>query len=418
MNFPPKMLNQRQRSQIFPSQSTADQLRVKFTRLVSRHDEMKIAYQSLRSQIRIGLNQAEEVFASLAIPMMKLVGLKTVEMAENGRFSTIIIDTDSAEAIKILCFVVENYARKATIAGRELIEKQQSQFIQLINLLRQIETQVNSCQNTMLRHLSRHQISLQKLVQEAIDDLSNLHCQNHDTFFISVKILKALFEHMSFVFGSVETGVDVLMQNLVEHMCNPMVEYVKGLKADIKLGTCARLLAIVAEMDRAMRNGRLELEEAKKRIRVAEAGKIEALCKLKEVEERIWRMTERLQLLPGAKTGQNEVRVRHKLLELMEDLDKDDKLLWELLQKKREYQTPESPMGPGDLLNIEPKSKRHKPIIRETRPLLVYSRVARRCPRDDGLLGPQTPSRATGIPLGSSPSAAIQQAVLSKRINH
>ncbi|KAK9187890.1 hypothetical protein WN944_019289 [Citrus x changshan-huyou] len=454
MNFPPKMLNQRQRSQIFSSQSTADQLRVKFTRLVSRHDEMKIAYQSLRSQIRIGLNQAEEVFASLAIPMMKLVGLKTVEMAENGRFSTIIIDTDSAEAIKILCFVgssrkgvvsgspvsvgggeaesnkfesgkfyflalqVENYARKATIAGTELIEKQQSQFIQLINLLRQIETQVNSCQNTMLRHLSRHQISLQKLVQEAIDDLSNLHCQNHDTFFISVKILKALFEHMSFVFGSVETGVDVLMQNLVEHMCNPMVEYVKGLKADIKLGTCARLLAIVAEMDRAMRNGRLELEEAKKRIRVAEAGKIEALCKLKEVEERIWRMTERLQLLPGAKTGQNEVRVRPKLLELMEDLDKDDKLLWELLQKKREYQTPESPMGPGDLLNIEPKSKRHKPIIRETRPLLVYSRVARRCPRDDGLLGPQTPSRAIGIPLGSSPSAAIQQAVLSKRINH
>lgn len=111
--------------------------------------------------------------------------------------------------------------------------------------------------------------------------------------------------------------------------------------------------------------------------------------------------------------------VQHvKLLELMEDLDKDDKLLWELLQKKREYQTPESPMGPGDLLNIEPKSKRHKPIIRETRPLLVYSRVARRCPRDDGLLGPQTPTRAIGIPLGSSPSAAIQQAVLSKRINH
>lgn len=118
---------------------------------------------------------------------------------------------------------------------------------------------------------------------------------------------------MSFVFGSVETGVDVLMQNLVEHMCNPMVEYVKGLKADIKLGTCARLLSIVAEMDRAMRNGRLELEEAKKRIRVAEAGKIEALCKLKEVEERIWRMAECLQLLPGAKTGQKEVRVRHKV---------------------------------------------------------------------------------------------------------
>lgn len=212
-----------------------------------------------------------------------------------------------------LALQVENYARKATMAGRELIEKQQSQFIQLINLLRQIETHVNSCQNNMLRNLSRHQISLQKLFQQAIDDLTNLHCQNRDTFFVSVKILKALFEHMRFVYGSVETGVDVLMQDLTEHMCNPMVEYVKGLKADMKLGMCARLLAIVDKMDRAMRNGRLELEEAKKRIRVAEARKIEALCKLKELEERIWRMNERLRLLPGSKTGQREVCLRHKV---------------------------------------------------------------------------------------------------------
>jgi hypothetical protein len=32
------------------------------------------------------------VFASLEIPLMKLVGLKTVEMASEGRFTTIVID--------------------------------------------------------------------------------------------------------------------------------------------------------------------------------------------------------------------------------------------------------------------------------------------------------------------------------------
>lgn len=50
--------------------------------------------------------KAEEVFSSLAIPMMKLVGLKTVEMAKEGRFSTFIIDTYSPQVIKFLYFVI------------------------------------------------------------------------------------------------------------------------------------------------------------------------------------------------------------------------------------------------------------------------------------------------------------------------
>lgn len=47
--------------------------------------------------------EAEEVFASLAIPLMKLVGLKTAEMSTEGRFSTIIIqtDTDSLHQVSI-----------------------------------------------------------------------------------------------------------------------------------------------------------------------------------------------------------------------------------------------------------------------------------------------------------------------------
>lgn len=36
--------------------------------------------------------KAEDVFLSLSIPLMSLVGLKTVEMAEEGRFSSIIMN--------------------------------------------------------------------------------------------------------------------------------------------------------------------------------------------------------------------------------------------------------------------------------------------------------------------------------------
>lgn len=46
------------------------------------------------------------MFASLAISMMKLVCLKTVEVSEEGQFSTIIIDTDSPQVIKFLYFVI------------------------------------------------------------------------------------------------------------------------------------------------------------------------------------------------------------------------------------------------------------------------------------------------------------------------
>ena len=47
--------------------------------------------------------EAEEVFGSLEIPLMKLVGLKTAEMSTEGRFSTIIIqtDTDSLQQVSI-----------------------------------------------------------------------------------------------------------------------------------------------------------------------------------------------------------------------------------------------------------------------------------------------------------------------------
>ncbi|KAK1563886.1 hypothetical protein Q3G72_034682 [Acer saccharum] len=142
-----------------------------------------------------------------------------------------------------------------------------------------------------------------------------------------LKLLQGIFDYMSIVFDSVESGVEELMQSLAAHMCNPMVEYVKGLKADMKFGTCMRLLATVEEMEMELRNGRLELEEAKKRIRVAEEGKVEALSKLNETHERVRRLNELLEFLSENKIEPRECCVLYKFLGMEEGQENDDKLL-------------------------------------------------------------------------------------------
>lgn len=69
-----------------------ESLKLKMRSMVDRHEQMKRAFTELKSQISIGLLEAEDVFASLAIPLTKLVGLKTMEMANEGRFTTIILN--------------------------------------------------------------------------------------------------------------------------------------------------------------------------------------------------------------------------------------------------------------------------------------------------------------------------------------
>ncbi|KAK9278039.1 hypothetical protein L1049_027596 [Liquidambar formosana] len=160
---------------------------------------MKTAFHNLKAQIKFGLLQAEDVFASLSIPLMRLVGLKNAEMIEEGRFTTIFMDAQSFQGCgrnglgsetpsrsqssvedahqnhQIRNLEEESYATKVAMAGKELREKQQLQLTQLVHLLRQIETQVNSSQNDILQTLAHHRLYLQKFFQGAISYISTTH---------------------------------------------------------------------------------------------------------------------------------------------------------------------------------------------------------------------------------------------------
>jgi uncharacterized protein (UPF0210 family) len=212
----------------------------------------------------------------------------------------------------------ENYAAKAAMAaGKQLLQKQQTQLVQLVRILKQIESQVNSRQNDILHTLSHHHVSLHKFFQNAIAYLSTLHySQHHETTFgITLKLLRATFNNVGTVLGSVESSVEDLMQDLAQLMCDPMVEYVKGLRDDMNNGISVRLLAMVKEMERVIRDGRLELEEARNKVRVAEERKFEALSRLTESEERVKKMKEYLRSLAEPNTrGSMQRPVAHKVI--------------------------------------------------------------------------------------------------------
>ncbi|RVX17822.1 hypothetical protein CK203_003941 [Vitis vinifera] len=189
----------------------------------------------------------------------------------------------------------ESYATKATIAAKEQKEKQRLEITQLVRLLRQIETQVNSHHGDIRQTLADHRRSLHKSFQKAISYIAAIHhsCQNQETLLFVLNVFQITLRQVDAALNAVESGVEDLMQQLAQQMCNPLVEYVKRLKTETTLGTFARLLAMVEEMEREIRDGRVELEEERMKVRVAEKKMLEALTRLTELEDRE-RMKEQL----------------------------------------------------------------------------------------------------------------------------
>lgn len=294
----------------------------------------------------------------------------------------------------------EGYMNRAKTVGKELIQKQEMQLMQLIHLLRQVESQVNTSQTNILQTLSDHQTSIHSIFKKAVAYVSAIHQrgENNGTS-LTIQLLKHIFRLVVTTLSSVECGVDNLVDELATRMCRPMVDYVKGLKLEVTSGRCHCLLGIVEEMGGAMRTGRTELEEARKRARIAEHNRLEALYKLKESEE----MAMKYQgFLWKAKNGSKEQLVQEKVVVKDQDHAKEDSLLWELLKKKRKLG-----MGNGS----------SKPCGLALRQLKE--------------LGPQTPHLGPSssptyssngqrllpmIPLGSSPSVTYPQRKPQKKI--
>lgn len=222
----------------------------------------------------------------------------------------------------------ENYMSRAMIASNELKDRQKQQLIRLIDLLRKIEAQVNSSQKSIFQSLADHQASIQNFFLEALTYASSIHQSNqkNDLSLVMLKLLKAASDLIIGALGSVEVQVDDLIHELATHMCNPMVEYVNVLKVEMKSGTCSHLLEVVKEMDSMMIARKFELEEARKRARLAELSRVEALSKLREMEETTQKMT----LYPGLL-----IKAKEEPENVTQQEATDDTLIWELLRKKR-----------------------------------------------------------------------------------
>ncbi|XP_071696188.1 uncharacterized protein [Rutidosis leptorrhynchoides] len=402
-------------------------LQSKLSQIISNHDQLKISFHHLKSQIKLGLVEAEDVFSSLAVPLMKLVGLKSNEMAEQGRSSTFFMkigSDDQGECEDMAGVGVcesmstsdrecnmrrleEDYTSKAIMAGNELIHKQKLQLVQLVQLLKQVESCVNSSQKSMFHTIDKHKDHIHTFVQKAVTYISVVQQPSHDghAFNITLKLLKAIYDHVCEVLCSVEAGVDNLVNDLAEQMCKPMIDYVKSFKIEVTAGTCPRLLGALEDMKVVARDGRVELEQARKKVKLAEERKLEALSMMKESEEKIKKMRQYLDHYINDKKESTGPYNRNKLLAPQENQSKDEKLLWELLKKKQTCQQPESPLGPQELVPIRSSTKRQKPTT--GKPTIIH----RPTTRAYGSLK----TRAL-IPLGSSPSVATTQVLSQKRV--
>ncbi|KAM0018691.1 hypothetical protein Hdeb2414_s0026g00676811 [Helianthus debilis subsp. tardiflorus] len=185
------------------------------------------------------------------------------------------------------------------MAGNELIHKQKLQLIQLVQLLKQVESCVNSSQKNMFQTIDNHKDRIHMFLRKAVAYISVTQ-QSSDSsydrhaFNITLKLLKAIYDHVTEALSSVEGGVDNLISRLTDEMCKPMIEYVKSYKAELTAGTCPQLLVALEDMRGVARDGRVELQQARKMVRVAEEKNAEVLSMLRESEERIKKMRQYL----------------------------------------------------------------------------------------------------------------------------
>lgn len=185
------------------------------------------------------------------------------------------------------------------MAGNELLHKQKMQLMQLVQLLKKVESCVNSTQKNMFRDIDQHKDNIHSIVQKAFTYVSAMKQSSNDghAYDITLKLLKFIYVHVCEALSSVEVGVNNLTNALAEQMCKPMIEYVKSCKDEMLTGTCPRLLDALEDMEGVVRDGRVELEQAKKQVRVAEERKIETLSMLKESEEKMKKMKRYLEFV-------------------------------------------------------------------------------------------------------------------------
>ncbi|KAI3896551.1 hypothetical protein MKW92_043220 [Papaver armeniacum] len=424
-------------------------LRTKMLKIVHHQRQLKTSFQNLKSHIKTGLLDAEDVFTSLSMPLMKLVGLKTEEMAEEGRSSNFYMESDSTQFNfqhpSISPFPAEeryqveeeeSYTENVRKARKEVMEKQRAQLQKLVHLLRKIEIHVNTRQDDILKTLNHHSNSIHRTFQKSASYLVNVHrvdqINNNQLIVTVLRLLKGIFEQMNLVTRSVEDGVKDLIRELAEQMCIPMVDYVQEIKAEMAAGgTWKNLIDVVGEMDRVILDGRLKLEEVKKEARIEQARKFEALSRLNESEEKRLALNELFGFLLKAKENSKEpVFLQHKLVALEKDQIVDESIGPQLKtalknsNNKIQSKFPTSPWGTAELLKFAaPGKKLHEQLISranceskfstELVKPAVISQNLRRTTRSvtqtlrNQMGTPEIHLQIVGQSLGSSPSVLI-----------
>ncbi|KMZ75004.1 hypothetical protein ZOSMA_11G00250 [Zostera marina] len=291
----------------------------KFRQIVQRNENCKIAFCNLKSEIRIGLIEAREVFESLSIPLMKLIGAKEGEMSDEGRSSSVVFvppDILDGNRLRNATFSASNrntdHQKSDDLSRRnesfsnfdqhqkrsnddelsnattrllsvceELKESQDHHIRRVINLLRTTEFHVKTRHNSILETLEAHNASLRRFLQKSTNFFSTHPHTSPSTSNLTSRIFRAVYEHSVSSLDAVSGDIEGLLECLTEKMCTPMVAYVKKLREDMES---------IQEMEATLATAMMEVERVKKRARIADEEKAEAFRLYKEYEEKFYGM--------------------------------------------------------------------------------------------------------------------------------
>ncbi|XP_031487366.1 uncharacterized protein LOC116255632 isoform X2 [Nymphaea colorata] len=304
-------------------------LRQKLDHVVRLHEESKSAFRILESHIKAGLLEAEEIFASLSVPLMRLVDLKSKEMAVEGRSCTIVVkDSVCKDAGKV--------ASGAESESRRIAESEERRFNQLISFLRTTESTVNSHLEAIHQRLANRRSSLHKAHQAIVSRLANAsqEAAASTPLLLAINVQRATFRSFDGALLSVGGEVQSAICRMAEDVCRPLLGLAREMKADGVAEASRRLMAAVVEMEAVVTRRGVELEEARRRIQAEEEANRSARKRLADCEREVRNLRQKVEAWEQGFCRSFQDRVggaaQHHAAEKHQFLD--DKLLWQLLK--------------------------------------------------------------------------------------
>ncbi|KAI5067462.1 hypothetical protein GOP47_0017990 [Adiantum capillus-veneris] len=254
----------------------------------------KECFHTLKQDLLKGMAEANDIFNSMSIPLVRLVGLKMQQLAEQGRQTSVCLSpplqSEILQAYSPPALCSDNRKRRCSEAWQsalsipednltvqaahhveEFSQLQKQQLRQLVGVVKMVEKLVRSQEETITEKFQDSESYLVNLQQSSLVNFKNLHQQVMDMrqqdshlayrlrvaeqsyqalMSLAVKIQESGIDKVRKNLLNVKIEVEGMVNELASSMCKPVVSFLKELRRDNDASMVVlKLQSLVAEMD-------------------------------------------------------------------------------------------------------------------------------------------------------------------------